>query len=62
MRVEHAAGMGCVDGGCVRGGGVGGRVGGVEIWRLLRVGGDGGSMITATKTTHGEIGQDGLQS
>lgn len=60
VRVRHAAGIGRVDGGRVSRGGVGWRVGAVEVRRRLRVGGDGGSMITSTKTTHGKIGEDGL--
>lgn len=60
VRVRHAAGVGCVDRRRVGRGGVGRRVGRVEIWRRLRVGGDGGSLITTAKTAHGKIGQDGL--
>lgn len=58
--VRHAAGVGCVDRGRVGRRGVGRRVGRVEIWRRLRVGGDGGALITTAKTAHGKIGQDGL--
>lgn len=61
-RVRHAAGIGWVDGRRVSRGGIGRRVGGVGIWRRLRVGGDGGSVVTTTKTGHGKIGQDGLCS
>lgn len=60
VRVGHAAGIGCVGGRRVSGGGIGWRVGGVEVRRRLRVGGDGGSAVAAPKTTHGKIGQDPL--
>lgn len=60
LLVGHAAGIGCVGGRRVSRGGVGRWVGGVEIRRRLHVGGDGGSMISAAKTTHGKIGQDPL--
>lgn len=62
MRVGHPTGIGSVGGRRVSGGGIGWRVGGVDVrrQRRLRVGGDGGSMITTTKANHGEIGQDGL--
>lgn len=61
LLVGYAAGIGGVGGRRVSRGGVGRRVGRVEIWRRLHVGGDGGCVISAAKTAHGKIGQDPLK-
>lgn len=60
VRVGYAAGIGCVGGRRVSRGGIGWRVGGVEVWRRHRVGGDGDPAVAVPKTAHGKIGQDPL--
>lgn len=61
MHVGYIAGIGCVSGrgvgsGVVGCGGVGRGVGGVVIWRLLRVGRDGNFIDTAAETTQSKVG------
>lgn len=46
----------------VGGGGVGGRVGGVLVWRWVRVGGDGETVHAVAKASQCEVGGDSLQS
>lgn len=54
--VRHAAGVRRVGGG-----GVGGRVGGVLVWRRLRVGGKGDVVHAVAKAYQSEVGGDSLQ-
>lgn len=67
MHVGHIAGIGCVSGrgvggGVVGGGGVGWRVGCVEIWWWLCVGWDGNFINTTAETTQSKICQDSLHN
>ncbi len=67
LHFGHTAGIGCVSGrgvssGVVGGGGIGRRVGGVEIWWRLCVGWDGNFIDATAETTQGKIGQDSLQN